>query len=78
MFTIGETRPNCDANEPQEDAQGTRQIRRGRLNNETQREQQRRKGHQETTEQRQKTASLRIVCPLSQPSHVFLVYLFIK
>ena len=23
MFTIGETRPNCDANEPQEDAQGT-------------------------------------------------------
>ena len=28
MFTIGETRPNCDANEPQEDAQGTRQIRR--------------------------------------------------
>ena len=25
MFTIGETQPNCDANEPQ-DAQGTRQI----------------------------------------------------
>ena len=23
MFTIGETRPNCDANEPQEDTQGT-------------------------------------------------------
>ena len=43
MFTIGETRPNCDANEPQEDAQGTRPIRRGRLNNETQREQRRRR-----------------------------------
>ena len=42
MFTIGDTRPNCDANEPQEDVQRTRQIRRGRLNNETQREQQRR------------------------------------
>ena len=63
MFTIGETRPNCDANEPQEDTQGTRQIRRGRLNNETpeeherrlqiQREQRRRRRHQETTEQRQ-------------------------
>ena len=35
MFTIGETRPDCDANEPREDAQVTRQIRRGRLNNET-------------------------------------------
>ena len=35
MFTVGETRPNCDANEQQEDARGTRQIRRGRLNNET-------------------------------------------
>ena len=35
MFTIGETQPNCDANEPQEDAQGTRQIHQGRLNNET-------------------------------------------
>ena len=35
MFIIGETRPNYDANEPQEDAQGTRQICRGRLNNET-------------------------------------------
>ena len=35
MFTIGETRPNRDANEPQEDTQETRQIRRGRLNNET-------------------------------------------
>ena len=34
MFTgtIGETRPKSDANEPQEDAQGTRQIRQGRLN----------------------------------------------
>ena len=63
MFTIGETRPNCDAKEPQEDAQGTRQIRRGRLNNktsekrerhlQTQREQRRRRRHQETTEQRQ-------------------------
>ena len=63
MFTIGETQPNCDANEPQEDAQGTRQIRRGRLNKETpeqcerrlqiQHEQQRRRRHQETTEQRQ-------------------------
>ena len=61
--TIGETRPNCDVNEPQEDAQGTRQIGRGRLNNETpdqrerrlqiQREQRRRRRHQETTEQRQ-------------------------
>ena len=63
MFTIGETRPNCHANEPQEDTQGTRHIRRGRLNNETpeqrerqlqiQREQRRRRRHQETTEQRQ-------------------------
>ena len=36
MFnTIGETRPDGDANEPQKDTQGTRQIRRGRLNNET-------------------------------------------
>ena len=43
MFTIGETRPHCDANEPQEDAQGTRQIRRGRLNNETQREEAKKK-----------------------------------
>ena len=43
MFTIGETRPNRDANEPKEDAQGTRQIRRGRLNNKTQREQRRRR-----------------------------------
>ena len=34
MFSIGETRPNCDANGPQEEAQGTRYIRRGRLNNE--------------------------------------------
>ena len=23
MFTIGERRPNCEANEPQEDAEGT-------------------------------------------------------
>ena len=63
MFSIGETRPNCHANEPQEHAQGTRHIRRGRLNNETpeqrerrlqiQREQRRRRRHQETTEQRQ-------------------------
>ena len=63
MFTIGETRPNRDANEPQEEAQGTRQIHRGRLNNETseqrerrlqiQREQRTRRRHQETTEQRQ-------------------------
>ena len=62
MFTIG-PRPNCDANEVQEDAQGTRQIHRGRLNIETpeqrkrrleiQREQRRRRKHQETTEQRQ-------------------------
>ena len=43
MFTIGETRPNCDANEPQEDAQGTRQIRRGRLNNETPEQRERRR-----------------------------------
>ena len=35
MFTTDETRPNYDANKPQEDVQGTRQIRRGRLNNET-------------------------------------------
>ena len=42
MFTVGETRPNCDANEPQEDAQGTGQIRRGRLNNETPEERERR------------------------------------
>ena len=34
MFSIGETRPNFDANGPQEEAQGTRHIRRGRLNNE--------------------------------------------
>ena len=63
MFTIGETRPNCHANDPQVDAQGSRHIRRGRLNNETpeqrerrlqiQREQRRRRRHQETTEQRQ-------------------------
>ena len=63
MFTIGKTRPNCDANQPQEDAQGTRQIRRGRFNNETpeqrerrlqiQREQRRRRRHRETTEGRQ-------------------------
>ena len=65
MFTIGETQPNCDANEPQEDAQGTRQIRRGRLNNKTQCEQRKRTRHQETTEQRQKTTSLRINCPPS-------------
>ena len=39
MFTIGETQPNCNANEPQEDGQRTRQIRREGLNNETQREQ---------------------------------------
>ena len=43
MFTIGKTRPNCDANEDtnevQENAKGTRQIGRGRLSNETQREQ---------------------------------------
>ena len=61
--TIGETQPNCDANEPREDAQGTRQIRRGELNNETpeqrerryeiQREQRSRRRHQETAEQRQ-------------------------
>ena len=65
MFTIGETRPNCDGNELQDsDAEGTRQIRPGRLNNETQREKRRRR-HQETTEQRQKTTSLRIICPPS-------------
>ena len=63
MFTIGETRPNCDANEPQKDSQGTRQICRGRLNNETQHEQRRR--HQETTEQRRTTTSLQINCPPS-------------
>ena len=60
---IGEKQPNCDANEPQEDRQGTRQIRQGRLNNQTpkqcerglqiQRERQRRRRYQETTEQRQ-------------------------
>ena len=63
MFTVGETRPNCDANKPQEDAQGTEQIRRGRLNNETseqserrlqiQRERRRRRRLQKTTDQRQ-------------------------
>ena len=42
MFTIGETRPNCDANEPQEDVQGTRHIRRGRLNDETLKQRERR------------------------------------
>ena len=42
MFTVGETRPNCDANEPQEDAQGTRQIRQGRLNNESPEQRERR------------------------------------
>ena len=65
MFPIGETRTNCDANEPQEDVQETRQIRRGRLNNETQREQRRGRRHQETTEQRQKTTSHLINCPPS-------------
>ena len=63
MFTTGETQPNSHANESQEDAQGTRHIRQGRLNNETpeqrerrlqiQREQCRRRRLQETTEQRQ-------------------------
>ena len=63
MFSIGETRPNCDANGPQEDAQVTTNFRRGRLNNETpeqrerrlqmQREQRRRRRHQETREHRQ-------------------------
>ena len=63
MFTIGELQPNCDANETQEEEQGTRQIRRGRFNNKTpqqrelrlqiQREQRRRRRNQETTEQRQ-------------------------
>ena len=74
MFTIGETRPNCHANEPQEDAQGTRHIRRGRLNNETpeqrerrlhwqiQRKQCRRRRHQETTEQRQHHLAQRRQC----------------
>ena len=72
MFTIGETRPNCDLNEPQqEDAQETRQIRR-RTSNETQREQRRKRRHQETTELRQKTTSLQINCPPS-PSYIFLV-----
>ena len=73
MFTIGETQPNCDANEPQEDAQGTRHIRRGRLNKETleqserriqiQREQRKRMRHQETTEQGQhRLAQQRQLC----------------
>ena len=35
FYTIDETRPDCDTNEPQEDAQGIRQIRGGRFNNET-------------------------------------------
>ena len=43
MFTVGEIRPNCDANEPQEDAQGTRQIHRGRLNKETPEQRERRR-----------------------------------
>ena len=65
MFTIGETRPNCDANEPQVEAQGRRQTRRGRLNNETseqcerrlqiQREQRQRQ--QEETEEQRKCKS---------------------
>ena len=51
-----ETRQNCDANEPREDAQGTRQTRRGRLNNETPEQRERRLQIQrepEATEQRQ-------------------------
>ena len=73
MFTVGERRLNCDANEPHEDPQGTRRIRRGRLNNETpeqrerrlqiQREQPRRRRRQETTEQRQhRLAQQRQLC----------------
>ena len=53
IFTIDETRQNCDTSEPQEDAQGTRQIRRG---NETPEQRERRlqiQREQETTEQRQ-------------------------
>ena len=42
MFSIVETRPNCDANEPQEHAQRTRHIRRGRLNNKTPEQRERR------------------------------------
>ena len=42
MLSIGETRPNCDANGPQEDAQVTRNFRRGRLNNETPEQRERR------------------------------------
>ena len=38
LFNIGETRPNCDPNEPHE-VQG---IRRGRLNNETPEQRERR------------------------------------
>ena len=81
MFTIGETRPNCDANEQKEDAQGTRQIRRGRLNNETQHEQRRRSRHQDTTEQGQKTTSLRLNCPPSPSFARFCesrIYSFIR
>ena len=81
MFTIGETRPNCDANEPQEDAQRTRQIRRKRLNNETpeqrerrlqiQREQRRRRKHQETTEQRQHRLVQQRQRRQEEPAHSF-------
>ena len=74
MLLLVKHKPNCNANEQQEDAQGSRQIHQGRLSNETQREQQRRR-HKETTEQRQKTTALRINCPPSPSftSHVFLV-----
>ena len=41
MFAIDETLPNCDANEAQEVAQGTRQVR-GRFNNETPEQRERR------------------------------------
>ena len=77
MFTIGETRPNCDANEPQEDAQGTRQIRRGRLNNETQREQRKPKREPQSKDKRQHHFESTVHPALASrglTSHVFLVY----
>ena len=84
MFTIGEPRPNCDANKPQEDAQGTRQIRRGRLNNETpeqrerrlyiQCEQRRKRRKPQSKDKRQHHFESTVHPALA--SHVFLVYIY--
>lgn len=55
MFTIGETRPNCDANEPKEDAQGIDSPREIKQPNSAQAAKEETLGN---PEQRQKTTSL--------------------